>query len=208
MAKPPPTNRKPATSTSDGGSGEVVLSRVIVIGTSGSGKTTFANRLAGILQTSHIELDTLFWNPEWTPKEMAEFRHLVEQAIAQERWVIDGNYRHARDMVWPRATAVIWLNFPFLIVLWRIFKRTVTRVVRRKELYANNRETFRKAFLSKESILWWVITTYARRRREFSALRSGKAFPNLAWLEFRRPRQADAFLYSLSPSGLDQKTKI
>lgn len=175
-----------------------ILNRVVVIGTSGAGKTTFAARLGDILETSPVQLDALFWDPDWTPKEVAEFRRQAEQAIAAERWVVDGNYRHVRDLVWPRATAVIWLNYPFLTIFWRIFWRTVWRAVRGTELYAGNRESLRKSFFSRESILWWMISTYVRRRREFNALRAGNAFPHLAWLEFRRPRQADEFLDGLA----------
>jgi adenylate kinase family enzyme len=177
------------------------LTRVVVVGTSGAGKTTFSSRLADVLGTSHFELDSLFWNQNWVPKEMAEFRRLVEQAIAQERWVIDGNYGHVRDLVWPRATAVIWLNYSFLTIFWRIFRRTVSRAVRGTALYADNQESLRKSFLSRDSILWWMITTYARRRRDYYALRAGNAFPHLAWLEFRRPRQADEFLNSLAATA-------
>jgi adenylate kinase family enzyme len=177
------------------------LIRVIVIGTTGVGKTTFASQLADVLETSHIELDALFWNPDWVPKEMSEFRHLVREAIAQERWVVDGNYHYVRDLIWPRATAVIWLNYSFLTIFWRILWRTVSRAVRGTELYAGNRESLRKSFLSRDSILWWMISTYARRRREYKALRSGNTFPHLAWLEFRRPQQADEFLNSLAATA-------
>jgi hypothetical protein len=119
--------------------------------------------------------------------------------------VIDGNYHHVRDLVWPRATAVIWLNYSFLTILWRIFWRTVLRAVRGTELYAGNRESLRKSFLRQDSILWWMISTYARRQREFNALRAGNAFPQLTWLEFRRPRQANEFLNSLTASRLYEK---
>ena len=78
------------------------LRRVIVVGTSGSGKTTFARRLAEILDVPHFELDQLHWGPNWTPKDMAEFRQLTEAAVAGERWVIDGNYSKVQDIIWSR----------------------------------------------------------------------------------------------------------
>lgn len=174
------------------------LRRVVVVGTSGSGKTTFARRLADNLAVPHIELDQLHWGPNWRPKDLTEFRQLTAQAVSREYWVIDGNYHVIRDIVWPRAAAIIWLNYPFVTVFWRSLRRTIGRVCGRQELFGGNRESFRQAFLSRESILWWVITTYPRRRREFAALRRENAFPNLAWLEFNSPRQADEFLSSLA----------
>lgn len=174
------------------------LRRVIVVGTSGSGKTTFARRLAEILDVPHFELDQLHWGPNWTPKDMAEFRQLTEAAVTGERWVIDGNYEVIRDIVWPRAATIIWLNYPFVTVFWRVLRRTIGRVVGRQELFSGNRESFRQSFFSRESILWWVITSYPRRRRDFTALRAANIFPNLAWLEFNSPRQAEEFLRTCS----------
>ena len=66
------------------------LDRVVVVGTSCSGKTTLARRLAGILGTPHVELDSLHWGPEWTPH--ADFPSRVLEAVEQPRWVIEGNY--------------------------------------------------------------------------------------------------------------------
>lgn len=84
------------------------LRRVVVIGTSCSGKTTFASRLAGILDSKHIELDAIHWLPHWTPRPAEEFQRMVGQEVDAENWVVDGNYGMARGIVWPRATALIW----------------------------------------------------------------------------------------------------
>jgi len=146
------------------------LSRVAIIGTSCSGKTTLARTIADILDVPHIELDSLYWQPNWSPRPIEEFRQLTRAAIAAERWVLDGNYSKVRDIAWGRATTLIWLNYPFYVVLWRALSRTVRRVLFQQQLYANNRETFKQAFLSKDSILVWVITTYHRRRREYPIL--------------------------------------
>ena len=173
------------------------FSRVVVVGTSGSGKTTFARALAGSLGVPHIELDAIHWLPNWTPRDHDELRSLVEEAVSQERWVVDGNYSLVRDIVWPRATAVVWLNYPFPLIFGRVLKRTVQRVVGREELFSGNRESFREACLSKDSLLWWVISTYSRRRREYRALSDEGIFPHLFWIEFLRPGQAEAFLESL-----------
>ena len=77
--------------------------RIVVVGTSGSGKTIFARQLAGILDYAHIELDALHWGPNWTAQP--EFPELVRGAIIADNWVVDGNYRTVRDQVWARATA-------------------------------------------------------------------------------------------------------
>jgi adenylate kinase family enzyme len=174
------------------------LQRVVVIGTSCAGKTSFAAELAKKLCCPHIELDALHWLPDWVERSDDEFRREVHNAVATDAWVVDGNYGVARDLVWPRATTVIWLNYSFPVVLGRAVRRTFRRAVTQEELYSGNRESLRRAFFHRDSILLWVITTFHRRRKQFVALRAEGEFPHLNWLDFRFPRDAQRFLRSLS----------
>ncbi len=84
------------------------MNRVIVVGTTGSGKTTLAGALARKMACPFIELDALFWNPGWVKTPPDEFRRRVAEAIAQERWAAGGNYGTARDLVWQRADTLVW----------------------------------------------------------------------------------------------------
>jgi adenylate kinase family enzyme len=170
------------------------LRRVAVVGTSCAGKTTLAAALAAQLQVPHIELDALHWRADWVPAPQDIFRQAVAAATSAERWVSDGNYAVVRDLVWGRATAVIWLDYPFATVLWRALYRTLRRALLREELYSGNRESFRKALLSRDSILWWVVTTWARRRREYPMLLEQPAFAHLEVIALKSPREADLFL--------------
>lgn len=177
------------------------LTRVLVIGSSCAGKSSFARALAQSSGLPHVELDQLFWGPNWTAKPTREFRALAEAAAAGERWVVDGNYSAVRDILWPRATAVIWLNYGFGVVLWRALRRTVARNITRQALWHGNRESFKRSFLSRESILVWVATTFRKRQRQFAALRASGAFTHLTWIEFDRPAQARQFLRSVDNVG-------
>jgi adenylate kinase family enzyme len=172
------------------------LERVVVVGSSCSGKTTYARRLGEILGQSHIELDALNWLPNWVQRPTEEFRSLVDEAVSRERWVVDGNYGKARDIVWPRATCVVWLNYGFPTVMTRALRRTMRRALTGEELYSGNRESLRMAFLQKDSLLLWIITTFRRRRRDLARLRSNQTFPQLQWLEFQTPMLAEQFLQS------------
>ena len=78
---------------------KAALDRVIVVGTSGAGKSTYAQRLARLLGHAHTELDELHWDRNWQPKPTPEFRELVTRLIAQPRWIADGNYGAIRDLV-------------------------------------------------------------------------------------------------------------
>ena len=174
------------------------LERIAVVGTSCSGKSTLSKRLAGLLDQPFIELDELYWGPNWTPKPEEEFRRLLAEAAAANQWVIDGNYSVGHETVLAKATAVIWLNYDFATVFRRALVRTIRRALFAEELFSGNRETFAKSFFSKESIIWWVITTFQRRRKQYRLLREAGRYPQLSWIEFRHPKDAESFLAAVS----------
>lgn len=175
--------------------------RVVVIGSSCAGKSTFAKALAATKNCSHIELDELYWGPNWTPRPQGEFLESVAQATSDNHWVASGNYSPARDILWGQATTIVWLNFSLPVLLWRGIKRTAIRTATRQVLFHGNRESFKRSFFSKESILWWIISTFRRRRQEFEALRFTGHFDHLHWLEAQHPRAAAEILRALQNSG-------
>jgi adenylate kinase family enzyme len=187
------------------------MTRVVVIGTSCVGKTTFAQALARVLSFPHVELDALYWQPNWIPRPSEEFRALTAQALSQDRWVTDGNYGVVRDLIWSRATTVIWLNYGFPLVLWRALTRTVRRVLTQEELFSANRESLRMVFFSRESILWWVLTTFHRRRKQYRVLFDRRTSPQLVYVELRNPSEAKHFLAgletTLQTTGTVEQTK-
>lgn len=144
------------------------MERISVVGTSGSGKTTLAHALAARLELPYVELDALYWGPDWTALSEEAFRGRVGEAAAGERWVIDGNYSLARDIVQPRADTLVWLDLPLAVVLGRTVRRTVARMVRRESMWNGNVETWRRV-LSRQSLIWWVVTTHRSRRRHWEA---------------------------------------
>jgi adenylate kinase family enzyme len=174
------------------------LDRIVVVGTSGSGKSVLARRLSATLGHEHVELDDLYWLPGWRPREPEPFLDRVREVVARERWIVVGNYAStAAPLTWPRATAVVWLDYSFPVTFGRALTRTLRRALRREPCCNGNRETLSKAFLSRESILWWVLKTYPRHRREYgSGLDRFRARGGTA-LRFARPRDADAWLLEL-----------
>jgi len=162
------------------------MRRVSVIGGSGSGKTTVGRALATRLGVPFVELDELHWtHPNWELPELNEFRARVETATLGERWVIDGSYGKARDLVWSRADTVVWLDPPFGLMLWRIVRRTVGRVRSGERLWGIQQETLRGSFLSWDSVLLYALRTRPRRVRLY---REWLARPEYAHLEVVRLR--------------------
>jgi adenylate kinase family enzyme len=117
----------------------------------------------------YIELDAVFWQPNWEPLSLDQYRTVVEAHAAKNEWVIDGNYSKVRDLVWARATDVVWMNLPLTTLLGRVISRTLRRIATREELWAGNQETLRGALFSRDSLIRWVIRTH---RDRIKALRS------------------------------------
>jgi adenylate kinase family enzyme len=170
--------------------------RIAVVGTSGSGKTTVAGRLAGAFGLPHVELDALFWRPDWQAAHIDEFRASVEEATRPDAWICDGNYSRARDIVLPRADSLVWLDLPLRTCLWRIIRRTALRAWRREELWGTNRERW-SGLLGRDSLIWWTLTTHRRRRREWEALTAGPETGHLRVVRLRTPGEVEAWLASI-----------
>ncbi|MEO1290560.1 MAG: AAA family ATPase [Chloroflexota bacterium] len=174
------------------------MQKIIIVGTTGAGKSTLARQLTQKLNITQIELDALFWNENWQPTPDYEFRARVTRAMANAsaEWVMDGNYSRVRDITWQQADTVIWLNYSLYIIYWRIITRTLKRVVTRKKLWGKNRETFRNAFLSKDSIIWWAHSTYHQRKELYNRLIASGDYPHINFVVFKHPRETESWLNS------------
>ena len=171
--------------------------RIVVVGTSGSGKTTVARELATLLGVTYVELDALNWGADWVglnEDDPEEFRRRVKDAVRGEAWVVDGNYGIVRDLVWPRATALVWLDYPLRVALWRMAKRTISRTLTKEPFWKGNTESFRKQFFSRESLFLWAIKTHRRRHTTYPAALAQPEHANLAVLRHRSPRATSAWL--------------
>ena len=169
--------------------------RVNVIGTSGSGKTTFGHQLAGILNIPFIEMDAIFWGPNWSPSEDEDFLPRLTEALQGEHWILDGNYSRTTDIKLERVEVVIWLDFSFPRTLWQAISRAMGRLISEEELWpgTGNRETLRMLF-SKESIVLWTITSYARRRKNIIEMMRDPKYQHIRFHRLRSPAQTARFL--------------
>jgi len=181
--------------------------KLVVIGTTSSGKSTLAEQLADKLGSSFIELDALHWDPNWVEAPLEVFRSRVERATQAQAWVVAGNYHVVRDLVWPRAEAVVWLDYPFPVVFWRLTFRIFRRAITQEELWNGNRERFWWHFKlwSDESLFHWLFKTYWRRKREFPQLFAMPEHQHLCIFHFQSPSQAGIWLEGLEENAAKMK---
>ena len=139
--------------------------RFSVIGSSGSGKTTFGRALASLLVVPFVELDAIFHQPDWVPLPETEFQSRVQAIVTGESWVIDGNYGVVRALVLERATTVVWLDYSRWRIMGRVIRRSFVRAVTREELWNGNRERLR-SWIEPDHPIRWSWSQHSRKRRE------------------------------------------
>jgi adenylate kinase family enzyme len=178
--------------------------RVSVIGTSGSGKTTFAAELARASGARHVDLDAINWQPGWQDLNVHdpdEFRRRVADAVAAETWVSCGNYSKVRPLVLARATHLVWLDYAKPIVMGRVLRRSFSRAWTGDELWpgTGNTETFSR-WLDREHPIRWAWDTYERRRRDYAAMFEDPARGHIEKHRLRHPREAAGLIAKLASS--------
>jgi adenylate kinase family enzyme len=170
------------------------MRRVVVIGTTGSGKSWLAERLARREGLRLIELDALFWGPDWQGAPDELFRHRVERETQDDGWVVVGNYSGVRDLTWRVADTLIWIDLPLGLVMWRLLRRTIRRAITQEDLWGTgNRETLGNAFFSRQSILLYALKTHRRNRARF-AVECQFLGKDKTVVRLRTPREVEAFL--------------
>lgn len=175
--------------------------RINVVGTSGSGKSTFSRELAAVLELPHHEMDAHYWLPGWQGRSDEDFHSRIAGVTAREAWVLDGNYTRTIPVKWARVECVVWLDYSLPVTFFRGVRRAVRRAVSRMEIWpgTENRESFRQTFLSRKSILLWTLQTHGANRRKYSDLaEKSEGFP---WIRLRHPRDAKALLEWLRRPG-------
>ncbi len=171
--------------------------RAAVVGVTGCGKTTLARGLARRFDVPHVELDALYWGPNWTPRSDETFWALTADALSGAAWTVDGNYGKVRDVVWRRANVLVWLDYTLPVILWRLTRRIWQRSLTHEVLWNGNREQLWPHFFSRDSLYWWALKTYARRRRDYTELPQRPEYAHLKVVRLKTPHEAQRWLAGL-----------
>jgi adenylate kinase family enzyme len=164
------------------------MKRILVIGSGGAGKSTFARRLGKILNIEVVHLDSLYWRPGWAETPKQEWKKTVEDIIARDSWIIDGNYSGTLELRFEACDTVIFLDIERMICLWRVIKRAV-------EYRNRNRPDMAEGCperINLEFMLW--VWNYKKRSRPkiVRVLKENAHNKKVIWL--RSDAEAERFL--------------
>ncbi|MCK1489181.1 adenylate kinase [Bradyrhizobium sp. 180] len=108
---------------------EPLTERTVVIGNSGSGKSTLADEIANLAHIPAIDLDLLHWEESGYGLKRDEdvARKMVRDISEQPRWVIEGVFGWLAEVALPKATTLIWLNFPWSVCRAGLLARGLRR---------------------------------------------------------------------------------
>ena len=170
------------------------MQRVLVMGSSGSGKSTFARRLSDMTGIPTVSIDALFWKPGWIESDREDFEHRMTEAAQQSRWIMDGNYTRngAGELRRRLADTVIWFDLPRSTCMLGILRRIAGSYGKvRPEMAEGCPERLDLEFFR-------YVWTYRREQRPkllsyFTALR-----PDQSFVCFTDRTQADEYLQDLA----------
>ena|SRR3989344_1088699 len=174
------------------------MKKIIVIGTTGSGKSLVAKELAQKLSVPYIQMDHLFWEPNWRQSSDEDFMKRVTESVQQTNWVLDGNYGKTHHLTWSHADTIIWIDFPFWLTFYQNLKRGISRAITQEELWpgTGNRESIGRLF-SKESILVWLFKTYQSNRIRYQERMNDLNYSHLKFIRLRSRQEVRRFLMDL-----------
>ena len=174
--------------------------RILILGRTGSGKTTLARELAAAIGVPHVELDALYFGPNFSTAPLPVLRDRTRTAIAGERWVTDGNKSAVRDLVWPRADTVIWLDYPLVVSLWRLGKRALwrTSVLRTQAAKTAGKARLPRQFLLAAKGVLTALRSHKGQRREYPRMFAEQENQHLTVVRLRSPRATRRWLTHLS----------
>ncbi len=174
--------------------------RIVVVGNTGVGKSTLAEEIARRVHSPIVELDALFWQPNWQDPDPDQFRADVREATSGPAWVVAGNYTsRIEDILWDRTDLVVWLDYRISRTFWRLWWRTWRRWRNDELLWGTNREQFWRHFLTGDSLFLFLLRSHGPCRRYMEAAMAAPSWPGLRFVRLRTPQAADRWLEESIP---------
>ena len=170
------------------------MKKIVVVGSTGSGKTTLAKALSKKLNIPHVELDSLSWLPGWQQRPTYELMEIVEKITDGSEWVICGNYPKLRVFTIYQADCLVWLDYPFIICFWQTLKRSFRQIVKREKYSNGDQETFVRLCTPKSSILLWLIKNFKQRNKIYAQMMQDPFYKDKTFVRLKSHKQAKQWL--------------
>ena len=171
------------------------------MGNSSSGKSTFAARLAELLDARFVELDALNWEPGWVglnAENPAEFMRRINAATVSDAWVVAGSYSSiSQATFWDRLDTVVYLDLGVPRLLTRMFARSWRRWRSGELLWGTNRESFWPQLMvwrRERSLAWWIVTQQPRKRESLASWMVDPAWSHIRFITLASPGEIEGFL--------------
>lgn len=177
--------------------------RVLCFGATGSGKSTLATALAERLGLPVVLMDELCWDPGWVQPPRAELDARVLPVLDREAYVADTVYGIHNRAALERVDVIVGLDYPRLVSLGRLVRRTARRLRTRERVCNGNVETLRLV-LARDSIIVWHFRSWRSKRERMRAWRADAAAPPVLLL--RTPADADRLLVALDRGSRDAES--
>lgn len=168
------------------------MQKVLIIGCSGVGKSTFADRVSEKTGLSFTPTDPFYWQANWHVASTESVVERVDAATSEPAWILDGNFDDQRDFVWQRADTVIWLDYPLWRVLFQVVNRNLGLWLSQKPTWSDNRMSWQRAW----SGIRHSLRSHKLKRKNYPNYLN--EFPHLQVYHFRDPSESNEWLASLS----------
>ncbi|MEK4511985.1 DNA topology modulation protein [Paenibacillus anaericanus] len=99
--------------------------KIMIIGSSGSGKSTFSREIGELLKLPVYHLDAYFWKPGWIQTPHEEWENFNTRLVTKEEWIIDGHYGRTVEIRMQAADVIIFFDLSPWITTYRVIKRRV-----------------------------------------------------------------------------------
>jgi adenylate kinase family enzyme len=168
------------------------MKRILVIGNSGTGKSTLAKRLADCLHLPFFPSDPFYWEPGWKPASADKVFQQVRNVASRELWILDGNFDEYHEFVWRQADCILWLDYSLPVILKQVIIRNFKWLLTREPVWSGNRMTLRRAV----SGIRHAVRSYSLKKKNYPCWLA--ELSETPWHRFRTQHETEAWLKGLN----------